>query len=54
MEKAGTKTADKNQGAKKNFIDPVWKKCRQIIDFAVLLTIETFWDVLLYLEVSHS
>ena len=33
MEKAGTKTADKNQGAKKNYIEPVLKKCRQIIDF---------------------
>ena len=33
MEKAGTKTADKNHGAKKNFLEPVWKKCRQIIDF---------------------
>ena len=33
MEKAGTKTVDKNQGAKKNYIEPVIKKCRQIIDF---------------------
>jgi len=33
MEKAITKTADKNHGAKKNFIAPIRKKCRQIIDF---------------------
>ena len=33
MEKTGTKTADKNQGRKKNFIDPVRKKIRQAIDF---------------------
>lgn len=33
MEKTGTKTVDKNQGSKKNFFDPVLKKCRQIIDF---------------------
>ena len=33
MEKAGTKTADRNQGAKKSFIEPVIKKCRKIIDF---------------------
>ena len=33
MEKNGTKTADKNQGSKKNYFEPVIKKCRQIIDF---------------------
>jgi len=33
MEKAGTKTIDKNQGAKKNYFNPVIKKSRQIIDF---------------------
>ena len=33
MEKAITKTTDKNQGAKKNFLEPVRKKSRQIIDF---------------------
>ena len=33
MEKAGTKALDKNQGAKKNFLTPVMKKCRQVIDF---------------------
>ena len=33
MEKAVTKTADKNQGSKKNFIEPVLKKCRQVINF---------------------
>jgi len=33
MEKTGNKTADKNQGGKKNFMEPVIKKCRQIIDF---------------------
>ena len=33
MEKTGTKTASRNQDSKKSFIDPVIKKCRQIIDF---------------------
>jgi preprotein translocase subunit SecE len=33
MEKTVTKTADKKQGPNKSFIDPVWKKCRQVIDF---------------------
>ena len=33
MEKGGTKTADKNHGSKKSFIEPVIKKFRQIIDF---------------------
>jgi preprotein translocase subunit SecE len=33
MEKTGTKTADKKQGAKKSFIEPVWKRCQKIIDF---------------------
>ena len=33
MEKAGTKAVDKNHGAKKNYIEPVKKKCLQIIDF---------------------
>jgi len=33
MEKTGTKTGDKNHGAKKSFMEPVIKKCRQIINF---------------------
>jgi preprotein translocase subunit SecE len=33
MEKTGTKTLDKNQGRKNNFIEPIRKKCRQVIDF---------------------
>ena len=33
MEKTGTKTVDKNTGAKKSFIEPMRKKCRKIIDF---------------------
>ena len=33
MEKAVTKTAGKNPGARKSFIDPVKKKFSQIIDF---------------------
>ena len=33
MEKTGTKTIDEKPGSKKNFIDPVLKKCRKIINF---------------------
>jgi len=33
MEKTGTKTVDKNHGAKKNYIEPVIKKCQKIINF---------------------
>ena len=33
MEKNGTKTVDKTQREKKNFFEPVLKKCRYIIDF---------------------
>jgi preprotein translocase subunit SecE len=33
MEKSVTKTVDKKQGSKKSFIEPVWKKCKQVIDF---------------------
>ena len=33
MEKTGTKTVDRNQGGKKNFIGSIQKKIRQVIDF---------------------
>jgi len=33
MEKKVAKTGEKNHGAKKNFMSPVIKKSRQIIDF---------------------
>ena len=33
MEKTVTKTGDKNHGPQKSFIEPVKKKCLQIIDF---------------------
>jgi preprotein translocase subunit SecE len=33
MDKTGTKTVDKNHGSKKSFMEPVVKKCKQVIDF---------------------